>query len=207
MIVDQLVDGWGAERDGGYRVWAELTLSPRSAPINQRDPDLGRHARDAPRSNAGPPDPGHAVRCISRPRGKESVCTRVVPPVTAVMTATTISRACCGSSSCRRRRFRKQRLPWPSGRRSAPPTSTGPEPANGASVAASMSGLATRRWRRWRSSTQPALSNPTRAVVRHRASGGPGVPGGAGCACRRAAATPATPEQDGRRPYHYRFSP
>jgi serine/threonine-protein kinase RsbW len=28
LIVDQLVDRWGAERDGGYRVWAELALGP-----------------------------------------------------------------------------------------------------------------------------------------------------------------------------------
>ncbi len=27
LIVDQLVDRWGAERDGGYRVWAELALT------------------------------------------------------------------------------------------------------------------------------------------------------------------------------------
>ncbi len=27
LIVDQLVDRWGAERDGGYRVWAELALA------------------------------------------------------------------------------------------------------------------------------------------------------------------------------------
>lgn len=26
LIVDHLVDRWGAERDGGYRVWAELAL-------------------------------------------------------------------------------------------------------------------------------------------------------------------------------------
>jgi hypothetical protein len=28
MIVDKLVERWGAERDGGYRVWAELELDP-----------------------------------------------------------------------------------------------------------------------------------------------------------------------------------
>jgi serine/threonine-protein kinase RsbW len=28
LIVDHLVDRWGAERDGRYRVWAELPLSP-----------------------------------------------------------------------------------------------------------------------------------------------------------------------------------
>lgn len=28
LIVDQLVDRWGAERDVGYRVWAELGLNP-----------------------------------------------------------------------------------------------------------------------------------------------------------------------------------
>ncbi len=27
LIVDHLVDRWGAERDDGYRVWAELALS------------------------------------------------------------------------------------------------------------------------------------------------------------------------------------
>jgi anti-sigma regulatory factor (Ser/Thr protein kinase) len=27
LIVDQLVARWGAERDGGYRVWAELPLA------------------------------------------------------------------------------------------------------------------------------------------------------------------------------------
>jgi anti-sigma regulatory factor (Ser/Thr protein kinase) len=27
LIVDQLVDRWGSERDGGYRVWAELSLN------------------------------------------------------------------------------------------------------------------------------------------------------------------------------------
>jgi anti-sigma regulatory factor (Ser/Thr protein kinase) len=27
LIVDQLVDRWGVERDGRYRVWAELALS------------------------------------------------------------------------------------------------------------------------------------------------------------------------------------
>jgi anti-sigma regulatory factor (Ser/Thr protein kinase) len=26
LIVDRLVERWGAERDGGYRVWAELAL-------------------------------------------------------------------------------------------------------------------------------------------------------------------------------------
>lgn len=26
LIIDHLVDRWGAERDGGYRVWAELAL-------------------------------------------------------------------------------------------------------------------------------------------------------------------------------------
>jgi anti-sigma regulatory factor (Ser/Thr protein kinase) len=32
LIVDQLVDRWGAERDGGYRVWAEVTPVPADAP-------------------------------------------------------------------------------------------------------------------------------------------------------------------------------
>ncbi|HWE09717.1 MAG TPA: ATP-binding protein [Solirubrobacteraceae bacterium] len=32
MIVDQLVDRWRAERDGGYRVWAQLTLDPARTP-------------------------------------------------------------------------------------------------------------------------------------------------------------------------------
>ena len=32
LIVDQLVDRWGAERDGGYRVWAELTALSADAP-------------------------------------------------------------------------------------------------------------------------------------------------------------------------------
>jgi anti-sigma regulatory factor (Ser/Thr protein kinase) len=27
LIIDHLVDRWGAERDGGYRVWAELALA------------------------------------------------------------------------------------------------------------------------------------------------------------------------------------
>jgi anti-sigma regulatory factor (Ser/Thr protein kinase) len=31
LIVDQLVDRWGAERDGGYRVWAELALGRAGA--------------------------------------------------------------------------------------------------------------------------------------------------------------------------------
>ena len=34
LIVDQLVERWGAERDDGYRVWAELALSRAGAPAD-----------------------------------------------------------------------------------------------------------------------------------------------------------------------------
>jgi anti-sigma regulatory factor (Ser/Thr protein kinase) len=45
MIVDQLVDRWGAERDGGYRVWAELALHPAHAPAAGESTSVGAYHR------------------------------------------------------------------------------------------------------------------------------------------------------------------
>ncbi|HWD73799.1 MAG TPA: ATP-binding protein [Solirubrobacteraceae bacterium] len=45
MIVDQLVDRWGAERDGGYRVWAELALHPAQASAAAYPTSVGAYRR------------------------------------------------------------------------------------------------------------------------------------------------------------------